>query len=339
MKTPSILTLACSVLLLGIGGVGIRTSQAFQDAPAADENPAAEKGSDEAPEKPSVAENTPEEGQQADALLSEARSRLADRQSLQADMKQQIVVGERKLLSEGTYVSGVFPKLRLEYKIRVGTMQGSLTEVCDGQILHTEKTIGKVGAKSPKELEHVFTRRDVQRILAARNHSSNLSVASQGADLGIGGLPAMLASIDRCMNGKRMSEEEFEGQMCRVFHGVWDQAILQKYDAALKEAKASLVPFFPDLVQVFLTADTLTPVKIVYLKQELNESGKITGDRALMILEFRNLKLDEPVPASTFQFVLPSGREETDLTKQFLDLIKEADAVITGETVPPAKKK
>ncbi len=149
----------------------------------------------------------------------------------------------------------------------------------------------------------------------------------------------MLASIDRCMNGKRITEEEFEGQMCRVFHGAWDQEILKKYDAALKEAKASLVPFFPDIVQVFFTADTLTPVKIVYLKHELNESGKITGDRDLMILEFRNLKLDEAVPASTFQFVLPSGREETDLTKQFLELIKEADAALKGESVPQAKKK
>ena len=38
----------------------------------------------------------------------------------------------------------------------------------------------------------------------------------------------MLASIDRCMVGKRVTEEEFDGQLCRVFHGAWDQEILQE---------------------------------------------------------------------------------------------------------------
>ena len=335
MKTPSILTFAGTFLLIGIGWAGIRSAQALQDTPAAAEKPAEAPGSDEASGKTPAAEPTGEDAAQADALLEEARSRLEDRQSLQADMLQQIIVGERKLTAEGTYISGSpYPKLRLEYRIRVGTMQGSLTEVCDGLILHTEKAVGRAGGKDP---DRQFSRRDVQRILAARDNSLNVPVASQGAELGIGGLPAMLASIDRCMVGKQVTVEEFDGQPCRVFHGAWDQEILKKYDSALGESKARLVPFFPDKVRVYLTSDTVMPVKFVYMKNDLGETGQIVGERVLMTLELRNLKLDQPIPPATFQYVLPPKSEEIDRTNEFLELIKQADAALqTGSASAPS---
>ena len=329
MKTPSIRTLVTSVLLLGIGWSGLRSIQAQPEAPAAAEKPAPDKGSGEADKAASPSESTPEEIAQADALLKEARHSLLNRQSLQADMLQQIIQGDRRLKAEGTYISGLFPKLRLEYKIRVGSMQGSLTEICDGTILHTQKAIGKAGAKDP-ELQ--FTRRDVQKILAASENSANLPIASLGAEMGIGGLPAILASIDRCMNGKRVTDQEFEGQMCRVYHGAWDPVVRQRYQAGIgaesDRVMASLVPFFPDTVRVFFAADTLLPVKIVYFKHDLDEAGKVTGERALMQLEFRNLKLDQPVAPTTFQFVLPAGREEVDTTKDFLNLVNAANAAM-----------
>ncbi len=339
MKTPSNLTLVCSVLLLGIGWTGLRSIQAQQEAPAAAAKPDSNNGSGDTGKAASPSESSPEDIAQADALLKEARHSLLNRQSLQADMQQQVILADRRLKAEGTYISGQFPKLRLEYKIRVGSMQGSLTEICDGTILHTQKAIGKAGAKDP---ELLFTRRDVQKILAASENSANLPMASLGAEMGIGGLPAILASIDRCMNGKRVTDEEFEGQMCRVYHGGWDPVVRQKYQAGIgaesDRVMASLVPFFPDTVRVFFAADTLMPVKIVYFKNDLDEAGKITGERALAQLEFRNLKLDQPVAPTTFQFVLPSGREEVDTTKDFLNLVHAANAAIPlAPTIAPKK--
>ena len=327
--------MTCFALLWGGVWAGIRSTQAEQ-APAATDVTSSEKtSSGDSSKESATPTSTPEDAAQADMLLQEARTSLLNRQSLQADMRQQIHVGERQLKAEGTYLSGAFPKLRLEYKIRVGSMQGSLTEICDGTILHTQKAIGLVGAKDP---EWMMTRRDVQKILAATENSKNLAVASLGAEIGIGGLPAILASIDRCMVGKRVTAEEFEGQTCRVYHGAWDPVLLQNYYARLeadsKEVRASLMPFFPDTVQVFFTSDTLLPVKIVYFKNEQDQAGKISGVRALMVLEFRNLKLDQPVPPTAFQFVLPSGREEMDTTNDFLTLIQASSAVTHG--VPQA---
>lgn len=333
MKTPSILTLGVFTLLLGLGWVGARSAQALQEPPAAAEKPADEKGSGDATaSSPESGEPTSEQVAQADSLLEEARSRLENRQSLRADLYQEIQVGNRKLTAEGLYLSGTpYPRLRLEYRVRVGTMQGNLLEVCDGQILHTEKSIGRVGDKAP---ERQFTRRDVQRILAARDTSLNIPVASQGAELGIGGLPAMLASIDRCMVGKRVTEEEFDGKVCQVFHGTWDQEVLKRYDEVLGNAKATLVPFFPDRVRVYFAAETYLPVKIVYLKNEFDESGKVQGQKALMTLEFRNLKVDEPVSPDAFQYVLPDKAEEIDRTNEFLDIIKRTETSVGGGSRP-----
>ena len=50
----------------------------------------------------------------------------------------------------------------------------------------------------------------------------------------------------------------------------------RKYDVALGQSKARLVPFFPDRVRVYFTAETFLPVKIVYLKNDLDESGKVS---------------------------------------------------------------
>ncbi len=333
MKTPTILTLGVFALLMGLSWVGARPAQALQDPPASAEKPNEEKSSVESSAaKPEAGEPTSEEVAQADSLLEEARHRLEDRQSLQAELRQEIQVGDRKLTAEGLYISGTpYPKLRLEYRVRVGTMQGSLLEVCDGQILHTEKSIGRAGDKAP---ERQFTRRDVQRILAARDTSLNLPVASQGAELGIGGLPAMLASIDRCMVGKRVTEEEFDGKLCRVFHGAWDQEVLRKFDAALGSSKATVVPFFPDRVRIFFEAETSVPLKIVYLKNEVDESGKVTGQRALMTLEFRNIQVDQPVSPDTFKYVLPEKAEEIDRTNEFVEIIKQSDAAFQGGNRP-----
>ena len=83
----------------------------------------------------------------------------------------------------------------------------------------------------------------------------------------------------------------------------------------------------------------MTPVKIVYLKDLQNDAGQVVAQQPLMVLELRNLKLDEAVPASTFQFVLPPKREEIDKTNDFLELIKQSDSAFKGQpTAAPPRR-
>lgn len=334
MKSPTIFSWTVTALLVGFAASGSRGSLG-QDQPApVAEKTESTKSSDSSTSTPPLSEATPEDHAAAEELLQKARSALAGHASIQADMKQQILLQGRKLNAEGTYAAeGI--KLRLEYTIRVGTMEGKLVEVGDGRILHTERMVFPVGTKDTRDAQTTYTRRDIEKILGVAGEARNLPAASLAAELGIGGLPALLASLDRSMTGVRVTEEEVEGQKCQVFHGKWEESVLKNYDAAIGNYKANLVPFFPDEVRLYLSQETSLPVQVVYLKNEQNESGKITGQRGLMRLEFRNYRFD-PLPPETFRYQLPSGREEVDQTEDFLKLIKQSEAALKGQSVNQA---
>lgn len=335
MQSPTIFTWTLAAALAGVLTFGFGLSEA-QEPPAQDsEKPVVEKSSDTPPADRKLPEATPEDKAAADALLQKARSALITHTNLQAEMKQLILVGERKLSAEGSYASAEGLKLRLEYRVKVGTMQGKLIEVCDGRILHTERLIYPADAKDSKEATQMFTRRDIEKILGVANQSRNLPAASLAAELGIGGLPALLASVDRSMNGVRVTEEEFDGQPCQVFHGRWDETLLKNYDKAIGNYKANLVPFFPDEVELCLSKTNDLPVRLVYLKDVADETGKIVSQRAIMSLEFRNYQF-ETLPPETFRFQLPSGREEVDQTEEYLQLIKKSDEAFGGKDVGTA---
>lgn len=334
MQSPTIFTWTLAAALAGVLTFGFGRSEAQEQPAPSAEKPSEEKSSDAATTVPELPKATPEDNAAAEALLQKARSALATHTSIQADLKQLILVGERKLAAEGSYAAEGL-KLRLEYRVRVGSMQGKLIEVCDGRILHTERLVYPADAKDAKDGTQTFARRDVEKILGVAGQSRNMPAAVLAAELGIGGLPALLASVDRSMNGIRVTEEEFDGQACEVFHGRWDEALLKNYDKAIGNYKANLVPFFPDTVQLTLSKAINLPVRLIYLKNEIDESGKITGQRAIMVLEFRNYRFDS-LPPETFRFQLPSGREEVDQTEEYLQLIKKSDEAFGGKTVEPA---
>lgn len=333
MQSPTIFTGVLVAALAGVFALEIARSQAQEPPAASTEKPSEEKSSGAKSEPEKLPEATPEDNAAADALLQKARSALASHASIQADMKQLVLVGQRKLAAEGSYAAEGL-KLRLEYRVRVGLMQGKLIEVCDGRILHTERLVYPAEAKDAKDGTQTFMRRDVEKILGVANQSKNMSAAVLAAELGIGGLPAMLASIDRSMTGVRVTETEFNGEPCQVFHGRWDQTVLTNYDKAIGNYKTNLAPFFPDRVELTLSKASDLPVRVVYLKNQIDQSGKVAGETPIMSLEFRDYRF-EPLPPETFRFQLPSGREEIDQTEEYLDLIKKSDDAFGGKSVAP----
>jgi len=334
MQSPTIFTAVLIATLAGVFALGTVRSEAQEQPAAPAEKPAEEKSSDTKSQAEKLPEATAEDNAAADALLQKARSALASHASIQAEMKQLVLLGQRKLAAEGSYAAEGL-KLRLEYRVRVGSMQGKLVEVCDGRILHTERLVYPADAKDAKDGTQTFMRRDVEKILGVANQSRNMSTAVLAAELGIGGLPAMLASIDRSMAGVRITDGEFDGEPCQVFHGRWDEKVLSNYDKAIGSYKTNLAPFFPDQVELTLSKATNLPVRVVYLKNQIDPSGKVAGETPIMSLEFRNYRF-ESMPPETFRFQLPSGREEIDQTEEYLDLIKKSEDAFNGKSVAPA---
>jgi len=290
---------------------------------------------------------------QAAQLLHESKQRLFAYSSVQADIREFVALGDRRFEAVGRYIAGPFnplPQLRLEYHVRVGNTEGTLHEICDGQILRTEKTIGRVrradavtgeqstisdsastagGAASsePTSPESTadrpfvaVTRRDVRRVLeAVQKHGPTPETILQ-AELGIGGLPALLTSIERAMVFDAVLEEPLGGRRCHVLQGRWRPEFLAELERHFAHFKKRVDPFLPQTVRIHLDAETVFPVRISYWPAPPNDGRALTP---LLTLEFTNIRLNEAVPAEYFQFV-PTGSDERDTTGEFIEAIKAA---------------
>jgi hypothetical protein len=178
-------------------------------------------------------------------------------------------------------------------------------------------------------------RRDVQQILRAAPNAKNASLPIHAADLGLGGVSAMLASLERSIVFEQVKDEEFEGKTYRVVQGRWNPERLASIFAQMGPAVQQLEAFVPDRVRIYFESETLFPVRIMYLKQTSPERRTF---RPMVTLEFHDVEFDAPLPADTFTYQPPSGVEETDDTANFIRLLQGPPAAgsppTASQTVP-----
>jgi hypothetical protein len=302
------------------------------DAPAA--TPAAA-----APAAPAPAAPVPSE--EAVKLLKEARQRLFSYNSVRASIRQFVALGEHRFEAEGSYTAGPFnplPQLRLEYQVRVGNTIGTLLEVCDGQILHTQRSLQRIdAAKAEGEAEKpeiTVTRRDVRAILDAVNKHGATPETILQAELGLGGLPALLTSIERVMTFTSVKQEPLGGRPCHLLQGNWKPEFLEQLQQQFQVFGRSVQSYLPETIRIHLDAETLFPVRIAYWPPPAPEGP---ARPPLLTLEFTDIHLNEPVNAMVFDFV-STGADETDITKEFIQAIQAAAATAAPATpaAPPA---
>ncbi|OAI55357.1 hypothetical protein AYO47_02520 [Planctomyces sp. SCGC AG-212-M04] len=334
------MTKAVLFAAIAFGALQLRNVARGWQEPAAKAPPAGK-----APEAAPAPEPNPE----AVALVKAARDRLSKWQSIRANVVQTIDVGDRRFKASGRFLVGEFPKLRLEYELTVGNTVGKLLEVCDGQVLHVERRIEEAAAKEPKversseEAEArdaekpVFesTRRDVQRILRATSDADAVAVSMHAADIGLGGLSALLASLDRTMVFDSIREEEHAGQKFRVVQGVWNPTYLGDLQTKLGGMAPQLAGFLPERVRIYFEGESLFPVRILYLKITSPERRTY---RAMLSLEFHDVEFDVMLPADAFIYRVPSGVQQKDDTDEFIQLLKASrgQAAPPPEAAPPA---
>jgi len=330
-------TLTIAICLLGMGGFQL-VSALQADAPPAT---ADQKEKSEQVEEKQVTKNDPE----AVELIQQARNRLFERQFIQADMSEMVSLGNYSFRSSGTYAAASGFRYRLEYQVELGDLVGKFLEVCDGQVLHTRREIGEAhpALTSTAVPEVELSRRDIQKIrreamgIKETTQGAELADALRAAEVGIGGLPAVLASLERSMIFSGVRTEEIEGRHYLVVQGHWRTDRREKLFAGLGSAGNQVAGFMPDLVRVYLEKTTLFPEKFVYLKQAGKEHKTY---RPLVAIEFRNVTLDQPVPERLFVYVAPSGEEEKDETATFLEAMRQtatSDQQPAGKEATPEK--
>jgi outer membrane lipoprotein-sorting protein len=264
-----------------------------------------------------------DKGAEAAEFLDRVRQELQTHQSVKADLSQTVSIGEQQFkvtgqyLSSGNSSSGL--KLKLNYLVVPDQgAEGEMLEVCDGKELWTVLTLP--GSKR-------VTHRNVLQIQKAALAANQKGVpeSTLNVELGLGGLTALLASLERTMVFDAMKQEEVDGHQRTIVQGRWKKEYSQRFP---KGKDDSLPAFVPDLVRLYVDSQTLFPERLLYLKKQPEKKAL----RPLVNLELRNVELDGPVDEREFKFDIPEGVVPEDVTKMYVDRI-------TGSTeTPPATK-
>lgn len=295
-----------AVLLLALSAGWVATAQ---DSPTA-QTSKSESGESDAS---GVAGNPNE----ATELLRTVRQQLANRRSIRAQLTQQIQLQDQKLALAGSY-AGAGLKLRLELHVELaGGSRGALTEICDGDVLWTDMELAD---------KRTVTRRDVKQILNAVASAKQTPESVLNAELGLGGIVALLASLERTMDFTSVRDDSWNGMPVRILQGRWKP----DFEKKLPQGKdQSLLDHIPDSVRIYVDPTRNFPVRFVYLKSK-KMPGMKPSLRALMSLEFRDVELDAEIPDQQFNFIPPDNVLPEDITRQYIERIK-APAKPNGE--------
>jgi len=179
--------------------------------------------------------------------------------SIRARLVERVAISGRKFRLEGTYLQGTDLRLRLDLKVipegSQSRVAGGLLEICNGTILWANYTVGK---------ETRITRRDVSQILNASKTNGQINFST--VELGLGGLPALMASLDRWMKFDSVKQEEIRDKKFLVLSGKWKDACLK--ELLSKMSKQRLPEHVPDSVRIYLDPEWLLPRRIAFLKKK-----------------------------------------------------------------------
>ena len=264
---------------------------------------------------PSDAEKKPEltEAERAEArrnatkAITEARTRMAAYKTLTADILETVTVGSRPFKAVGRYVQGTNDRLRLEFSVKIGNEQtGSLTQVSNGQLLWTRWNIGNQSS---------ITRRDIQEIRKALQQNQGTVNTKLMADLGLGGLKALMAALEDGMDFDSIRETEIDGKKFLIVTGQWKESVLGKLGLKRDSPEMRSQEQIPDSVRVFLEADRYFPRRIMYLKRHPQEDLV----RPLVTLDLLNVKLNPAVSDAEFDYEPPEEVPQVDDTREFIE--------------------
>lgn len=308
---------AVSLMLLGLGWWGIQSA-----AGQGSGKPASEKSSDpkKGPDPATV--------KAATDFMKKVHESLYSKTSIKANIEQTVSIGTQQFKVDGHYLSSG-EKLRLEYTIKPDQgVAGSLLEVCDGKELWSMTKI----AESTR-----VTHRDVQQIKAAVAGLRSAPDVVLTAELGLGGITALMASLERTMTFDAMKEESGEDGRRIIVQGRWKPEVAARWP----KGKNDLLPVYvPDCVRVWIDTETNFPVRISYIKRVMEKDQ--LKFRPMVTLKFKDLEFDTPVNDQDFTFVIPPENVSPpeDITRQFLDRMKKSsdEAKIQSDAAAPPKR-
>jgi outer membrane lipoprotein-sorting protein len=304
----------------GTGAQGGRTGELLRDSAVrgrefAQADPA---------EKSAAAATSPR-----DILLS-ASDKLKSHASVRANMTEKVTMQTNSFTAKGSYLQGQNLQLRMEFTVELRAQKASLLEVCDGQVLWSRHDLGE------KDQTQI-TRRDVRQILKATEQAeqtlktadekSRLN-ASIVADLGIGGLPALLAAFAKDYDFTKATDGKIDDRDVVILEGTWNAEYRAMWQGAKSKDKTppALPIYIPDSVRLSLDKETEFPRRIEYLKLIPGQSVP----SVMMSVDFTKVVFNGKVSKDDFVFIPPERPAPIDITQMYLQRLIPPKA-------PPAK--
>ena len=263
--------------------------------------------------------------------LKRAREQLLKATSVSATVVETITLGDKSFKAEGKYLQQTSSRpnewnMRLELVIKTGEMGGSLLEVCDGELLwtRTEIDFGKKRERRERK-ETTLTRRNVAEIMsAARRLGDPQHETTLIATFGLGGLPALIAAIEKDMKfNPVMKEETLRNRPVLVISGTWTEAFSAIIRGGGGPGTPSLLPaFVPDSVRLSIDRETGIPQRVVYEKKMPGRNIQ----RPMLTLDLLDVALNEPINARDFEYEPPAGVPVIEQTKAFVDMLSGSES-------------
>ncbi len=289
-------------------------------------------------DKPAAA---PKGDPQAREVLLSASDKLKSYASVRANISEKVSIQTHSFTAKGSYLQGQNLQLRMEFTVELGGQKGSLLEVCDGQVLWTRHDLGE------KDQTQI-TRRDVRQILqAAEKAEQTLKTPDEKAafqtsivaDLGIGGLPALLAAFAKDYDFKSASDGKIDDRDVVIVEGTWNSKYREMWLGAKAKDKTPppLPAYVPDLVRLSFDKETQFPRRIEFLKLI---PGQATP-APLMTEEFTKVVFNGKVNRDDFVFIPPERPAPVDITQAYLQRLAppkkdtKAPAAATGKPAKP----
>jgi hypothetical protein len=269
----------------------------------------------------------------ATKVVEEAIAKLASYSSIQTDLRESVVMGTRRFVATGKYTQGSDNQLRLTLEIqpientasvvtedkkkavrpkKKDSIQkpASVTQISDGRMLWTEWKTDDVAR---------VERRDLQEIAKAVEGDERWKSPEQlMADLGLGGVPALLTSLQKRMVFQGVRDQEVDGKPFVVVQGRWNEDQLKRFNA--KDPDPILPPHMPEYVRVFFEKPTMFPRRIMFLKRHPVAQQRLA--RPMVTLDLTNVKLNGVVDPDLFRFSGDS-KDQNDTTEEFINALKQ----------------
>ena len=277
-------------------------------------------------------------------LLDQVRSKLQELDSLKCDLHETVMMSGMSFNAAGTYAEASGNRVHVEFRIfpsqpsgksdlkqieldaepvvaAAETSRGELTQVSDGTVLFTH---WKNGANV------TVTRRNLRDIIEAASKVAGYDTDHVAMDLGVGGLRGLISRIESLMEfapvqSKKVGDAEFY-----VVRGRWNAKTRKELFQLPDDAVVDPRPHIPEYVVFYIDAKTSLPRRIEYRKRAPDPAQKF--DRPMVILDLRNIVMNEALPDEMFVFKTPEGLKETDITEQTIQVIQQS---VQGAAVTP----